>query len=72
MTQVLYEALESLAERHIPKGRHKILHVDSREMWIELMVELLEKGTISKKLSILTKCAVGWEVILTQKISIQN
>jgi hypothetical protein len=72
MTQVLYEALESLAERHIPKGRHKMLHVDSREMWIELMVELLEKGTISKKLSILTKCAVGWEVILTQKISIQN
>lgn len=72
VSQVLYEVLESLAERYIPEGKHKLLHVESREMWIDIMIGLLEKGMIGKKLSILTRCAVGWEVILTQKISIQN
>jgi len=70
--RVLHEALEGLAERYIPEGNHKLLHVNSRETWIELMENLLERGTIGRKLSILTKCAVGWELLLIQKISIQN
>jgi hypothetical protein len=70
--QVLHGVLENLAERYIPKGKHKLLHVDSRETWIDLMEGLLEKGLISRKMSILSKCAVGWEALLTQKISILN
>jgi len=72
VSQVLHEVLESLAERYIPEGRHKLLHVESREMWLDIMIGLLEKGLIGKKLSILTKCAIGWEILLIQKISIQN
>jgi len=70
--QVLYEVLENLAERYIPEGKHKLLHVDSREVWMDLMTGLLETKTIGYKLSLMTKCAVNWEALITQKISIQN
>ena len=70
--QVLYEVLENLAERYIPEGKHKLLHVDSREVWMDLMTGLLETKTISHKLSLMTKCAINWEALLAQKISIQN
>lgn len=72
VSQVLHEALENLAERHIPEGKHKFLHVNSREAWIDLMVGLLETRMIGRKLSILTKCAINWELLLMQRISIQN
>jgi len=70
--QLIHETLESLAERYIPAGKHKLLHVNSREAWTNLMLDLIESGTVRKKLSLLAKCAVNWEALLTQKISIQN
>jgi hypothetical protein len=70
--QTIYEVLDTLAEKHIPEGRHKILHVNSREAWVDLMSELIDSGAIRRKLSILTKCAISWELLLVQKISIQN
>ena len=70
--QTIYEVLDTLAERHIPEGKHKMLHVNSREAWVDLMTELLETGAMRKKLSILTKCAISWELLLVQKLSIQN
>jgi hypothetical protein len=70
--KVTYEVLDSLAERFIPEGIHRILHVDSREMWRDIMITLIESGAIQMKLSILTKCAVSWEAILVQRLSIQN
>jgi hypothetical protein len=69
---ILYETLDRLAERFIPEGRHKFLHVNSRELWIDLMVSLIENEAIDKKLSIITKCAVNWEYLLVQKLSTQN
>lgn len=68
----LHSTLNTLAERYIPKGTHKLLHVNSREVWTELMLGLIEAGAISKKLTVLTKCAVNWELLLLQKLSIQN
>jgi len=70
--QVLYGVLENLAERYIPEGKHKLLHVNSREVWIDLMSDLLETKLIGRKLSLITKCAINWEALLTQKLSIQN
>ena len=64
----IYEALGSLAERYIPEGTHKLLHVNSRETWTNLMVDLIESG----KMYLLAKCAINWESLLFQKISIQN
>ena len=70
--QVTYDILDTLAELHIPEGRHKALYVDSREMWKDLMIKLLETKAIKMKVSLLTRCAISWEALLIQKISIQN
>lgn len=70
--QVIEELLDSLAERYIPKGRHKTLYVNSRETWKKLMVDLIESESISPRLSLISKCAISWESLLIQKISIQN
>lgn len=70
--QVIHEVLDNLAEKFIPEGIHELLHVDSREMWIDLMVSLIEAKVVITKPSILTKCAISWEALLVQKLSIQN
>lgn len=70
--QTVYEVLDTLAEKHIPEGQHKLLHVNSREAWTDLMIALLESGAVRSRLSILTKCAISWELLLIQKLSIQN
>lgn len=70
--QLIHEALEDLAEKYIPVGKHRLLHVDSREVWTNLMLDLIESGAIRKRISLLAKCAINWEALLIQKISIQN
>ena len=70
--KVTYEVLDTLAERYIPEGIHRVLHVDSREMWIDLMITLIESKVIPMKVSIIAKCASSWEVLSAQKLSIQN
>jgi hypothetical protein len=70
--KVTYEILDTLAEKYIPEGIHKVLHVDSREMWIDLMIALIESSIIPMKVSTIAKCATSWEALLEQKLSIQN
>jgi hypothetical protein len=72
VNEVTYKVLDTLAERYIPEGIHRVLHVDSREMWIDLMIVLIESKVIPMKVSIIAKCASSWEVLLAQKLSIQN
>ena len=70
--QVIEEILDSLAEKYIPEGMHNLLHVDSREAWKDLMILLIETKSIRAKLSIFTKCAISWEALLVQRLSVQN
>ena len=70
--QILHDTLENLAEKYIPEGTHKLLHVNNRETWMNLMENLIESGAVAKKLPLLAKCAINWELLLIQKISIQN
>ena len=70
--QLLQDTLEGLAKKYIPKGKHKLLYINSREAWTNLMVDLIEDGAVEKRLSTLIKCAINWEILLIQKISIQN
>jgi hypothetical protein len=72
INKVTYEVLDTLAEKFIPEGTHKLLYVNSREMWKEVMTALIESDLIEKKLSIITKCAIKWEAVLVHKLSIQN
>lgn len=70
--QLLQETLNKLADKYIPEGQHRVLHVNAQEYWKKLMLELIETESIKPRLSILTKCAIYWEALLAQKISIQN
>ena len=72
ISNAVYELVDTLAERYVPEGKHSLLHVDSREAWKSLMIGLMEKDLITKRLSILTKCAIHWESLLVHKLSIQN
>ena len=67
-----YEILDSLAVRYIPEGRHKCLHVNSRELWVDIMTGLIEKGFVKLKMPVLAKCAINWEFMLVTKLSILN
>lgn len=64
--------LSLLAERFIPPGTHRYLHVNSRKAWIKLMLEMLETGVLGSSIGVLCKCARNWELLLTRKISTQN
>jgi hypothetical protein len=72
VNNVIYEIIDSLAERYIPAGKHKFLHVDSREAWKDLMIVMIENKVIGKKLSTITKLAINWEELLTRKIAMYN
>ena len=67
-----YNLLDSLAVSYIPEGRHKYLHVDSREVWVDIMSGLIKKGFIQPKKPMLAKCAKNWEFMLITKLSILN
>lgn len=67
-----YDFLDALAEQYIPKGRHKLLHIDSRQAWLTMMTNLIDGGFVNKRLTTLKKCAINWESLLAQKYSIQN
>jgi hypothetical protein len=68
----IYDALTDLSEKYIPEGKHPLLHINSREKWKQLMSDLIERNSIPKKVSFLTKCAINWEALLSQRQSILN
>lgn len=68
----IYETLDKLAGRYIPEGRHKLLYVDSREAWLELMLGLIENKSITPKYSTMLKFAENWEQLITKRISMLN
>lgn len=70
--KVTYDFLDGLAERYIPEGQHKLLHIDSRKAWLTMMTNLIKGGFVDKKLTTLKKCAINWEPLLAQKYSLQN
>lgn len=70
--QLIHETLDRLAGKYIPEGSSRVLHVNAREYWKELMLELIKTKAIKPRLSTLTRCARYWETLLVQKISMQN
>ena len=72
INEVLYETIETLADRYVPSSRHRWLHVNSREAWIDMMVLLLETKSVKPKLSLITKCAINWEDLLYKRACMYN
>ena len=68
----IHNALDELSSRFIPEGKHPLLYIDSREAWKELMTDLLNRDSIPKRLSFITKCAFNWEALLFQRQSLLN
>jgi len=69
---LLHDTLDKMAESVIPEGMHEMLHVNSREAWVNLVMKL-----IKKKKSKLTKLEIKylleyWEDMLLQHYSVLN
>ena len=69
---ILEEALETIAEQAIPEGTHKYLHVNSREAWIEAVMQMVDQGSLVPNVSNIQKLANGWETLLYVKYSALN
>jgi len=65
-----YDVLDEIAESHIPAGKHKVLHVNSRQAWVETMADMIERGYIKK--GDIDMMAVMWEQLLYKKYSALN
>ena len=70
---MIEEKLHEIAEVAIPKGKHELLHVDSREQWVNSVMALIKLGALKKNdkesLAIL---AHNWEAFLTTRYSQLN
>jgi hypothetical protein len=60
------------AEAQIPNEVHEYLHVNSREVWVETMLSLIDKGHIKPSARQLKVLAENWEDLLCRKYSNLN
>jgi hypothetical protein len=68
-----YDVLDEIAETvHIPSERHGILHVNPKEAWVDLMVNLIEAGYVKGGYEDLCTMAENWEVVLYKRFSTLN
>jgi len=72
ISDTTYDIIASVADTYVPNKKHDLLHVVSREAWIDIVVELVNKGAIKPKMAVILKCALNWEALLTLKLSRLN
>lgn len=67
-----YDVLDEVAEQIIPNEIDPYLHVRPREVWIEIMVQLIEHGVVNTKYDDLYHYAQMWEELLHKRFSSVN
>lgn len=68
-----YDVLDDIADGSgIPNEMHPTLHVNPRNMWVEIMVDMLERGILNEKQDDLYEYAKFWEYMLYQRLSTLN
>ena len=68
-----YDVLDDIADGSgIPNEVHPILHVVPKHMWVEIMIDMIERGIINEKSEDLYQYAQFWEYMLYQRLSVQN
>jgi hypothetical protein len=68
-----YDVLDDIADGSgIPNEIHPYYHVNPRYMWVEIMIDMIEKGIIDEKREDLYEYAKYWEYMLYKKISPLN
>lgn len=69
---LIYDTLDKLAESTIPDGVHDLLHVNSREAWVESVVAMYEAKTIDLTPLTVKSLLRNWEILLFKKYSSLN
>lgn len=72
VSNATYSTITAIARLYVPDERHSLLHVNSYDAWIELVVNMVDKGFLEPKVVVLKKCARHWEELLTFKYSRLN
>lgn len=67
-----YDILDEIAEAAIPSEIHPELHVNPRMVWVETVVDLIERGQIKGSYESLLFYAKHWEPLLYKKFSSLN
>jgi hypothetical protein len=68
-----YDVLDDIADgSNIPNEIHPLFHVNAREKWMEIMVELADRDMIDPKTEDLYWWGVNWERVIYQRLSILN
>jgi hypothetical protein len=69
---MLIDVLDKVANKKIPAGVHKYLHVDSRKAWVESVIYLVENANVKLDVRTLNTLTKNWESILYKKYSTLN
>ena len=70
---LIHDTLDKIAEEtQIPTEIHEYLHVNSREVWVETMVGLIDTGQIKPVPKTIKVLAENWEDLLCRKYSNLN
>jgi hypothetical protein len=70
---LIHDTLDKIAaEAQIPTEVHEYLHVNSREVWVETMLSLIDKGYIKASARQIKVLAENWEDLLCRKYSNLN
>ena len=70
---IYYDVLDEIAgSSEIPNEMHPLFHVNPREVWIQMMVDLIESGVIKSSYNNLYNYSCIWENMLYNRFSIVN
>lgn len=68
----VYSVITAMAAKFVPDEQHAMLHVNAYDAWVELVVNMVDRGLIKPKPAVLMKFARNWEELLTLKYSRLN
>jgi len=72
ISDTTYDIISTVADTYVPDKKHPLLHVISRNVWIDTVVDMVNRGVLKPRMAVIIKCALNWESLLTTKLSRLN
>ena len=72
ISDTTYDIISNVADVYVPNKKHPLLHVISRNAWVDIVVDMVNRGVIKPRMAVIMKCALNWEALLTLKLSRLN
>ena len=69
---ILHDTLDKMATKYIPEGIHEMLHVNSREAWVNLVAKVLEHHKTRVSSKEMKMMLDNWEFLLYTQYSKLN